>query len=71
MRLPMAQLPNIVALLRSFSEDDLARLRLGMAAHFRAFIWHREFGGRAYEWTLKALERRMQGLWAGFFRHRT
>ncbi|PNH07802.1 putative glucuronosyltransferase [Tetrabaena socialis] len=69
-RMPLADVPNMIEILRQYGEADLARLRLGMARHHRAFTWDRQYGGQAYEWTLSALQRRLANLQAGHFSRR-
>ncbi|KAG2492559.1 hypothetical protein HYH03_009221 [Edaphochlamys debaryana] len=66
-RLPMRDLPRVVEVLRSYGEDRLAAMRLTLAGYYRAFIWHREHGGRAYEWTLEGLKKRAYALAARHF----
>ncbi|GFR40869.1 hypothetical protein Agub_g1520 [Astrephomene gubernaculifera] len=68
-RMPLSAVPRMVEVLRSYSEEQLAALRLGMAKYYKAFIWNREYGGQAYEWTLVGLERRLTNLQADFFHH--
>lgn len=36
--------------------------------YFRAFIWNRDQGGEAFEWTLAGLQRRAANMHAGLFR---
>ena len=38
-----------------------------MAKYYRAFIWEREWGGLAYEWTLAGLQRRVYNLDGEYF----
>ncbi|PNH05261.1 putative glycosyltransferase [Tetrabaena socialis] len=66
-RMPLADVPNMIELLRQYDEAELVRLRQGMARYFRAFIWDRQYGGRAYEWTLSALQRRVDAAQARHF----
>ncbi|EFJ48508.1 acetylglucosaminyltransferase [Volvox carteri f. nagariensis] len=66
-RMRLADVPHMIDLLRSYSEADLARLRLGLARYYRAFIWEREYDGLAYEWTLAGLQRRAYNLAAEYF----
>lgn len=40
-RVRLADVPRLLEILRSFDEHDLARLRLGMAKYYRAFIWEK------------------------------
>ena len=58
----VSDVPHMVELLRAYSEEQLAALRLGLARYYRAFIWEREWGGTAYEWTLAGLQRRAYNL---------
>ncbi|PNW85856.1 hypothetical protein CHLRE_03g202550v5 [Chlamydomonas reinhardtii] len=67
-RLPLRDVPRLLELLRSYSPEQLAALRLGMAKYFRAFIWNRDQGGEAFEWTLAGLQRRAANMHAGLFR---
>ncbi|PNH01195.1 putative glycosyltransferase [Tetrabaena socialis] len=69
-RMPLSGVEHMVELLRSYSEEQLAALRLGLAKYYRAFIWNREYGGRAYEWTLAGLQRRSFNLDAQYFTRR-
>ncbi|GIL89474.1 hypothetical protein Vretimale_18890 [Volvox reticuliferus] len=66
-RMRLADVPHMVELLRTYTEDQLAKLRLGLAKYYRAFIWEREFGGMAYEWTLAGLQRRAYHLDGEYF----
>lgn len=58
-RLPVSDIPRMIEVLRSYTEQDMARMRAALARHFRAFLWDREYGGEAYEWTLRALQRKL------------
>ena len=66
-RMHLSDVPHLVELLRAFSDEQLAALRLGMAKYYRAFIWPREHGGLAYEWTLAGLQRRVYNLDGEYF----
>ncbi|GLC68059.1 hypothetical protein PLESTF_000640400 [Pleodorina starrii] len=68
-RMPLSDVPRMVELLRSYTEAQMAVLRLGLAKYFRAFIWNREYGGMAYEWTLAGLERRLAHIHGEYFLH--
>ncbi|KAG2484066.1 hypothetical protein HYH03_017086 [Edaphochlamys debaryana] len=57
-RISMAIIPHMVEILRSYTDEQVASMRLAMVKHFQAFIWGREHGGEAYEWTLVGLQRR-------------
>ncbi len=65
-RVPHGDIPRIVDVLRLYDTEHVARLRQGLARYYRAFLWDREAGGMAYEWTLAGLQRRMQAGAAGF-----
>ncbi|KAG2494879.1 hypothetical protein HYH03_007118 [Edaphochlamys debaryana] len=69
-RLPASSIPSIVELLRGISDQELANMRLNLAKYYRAFIWEREYGGQAYEWTLSGLQRRLDNLRAEHIRRR-
>ncbi|GIL47983.1 hypothetical protein Vafri_4706 [Volvox africanus] len=68
-RMRLADVPHMVELLRTYTEDQLAKLRLGLAKYYRAFIWNREYSGMAYEWTLAGLERRLAHIQSEYFHH--
>lgn len=55
LRVPKSQIPNIVKLLRAVSDEEQARLRLGMAEYWPWFVWGKNAGGRAYEGVLQSL----------------
>lgn len=57
----------MIQILRSYTDQDLSDMRLAMAQHYRAFLWPREAGGRAYEYTLKSLFRRLNNYWGDLF----
>ncbi|KAG2486339.1 hypothetical protein HYH03_015043 [Edaphochlamys debaryana] len=67
-RLPLRDVPRLVEILRSYSDDALAGMRMAMAKYYRAFIWQRRHRGLAYEFTLAALQRRAYSLQAAHFR---
>ncbi len=67
-RMRSSDIPHLVEVLRSYSEAQLAALRLGMAKYWRALVWERELGGLAYEWTLAGLQRRAHHLDGQYFR---
>lgn len=58
LRLPLARIRHLPALLKSITPDDERRLREGLAAAWPAFVWGRGAGGRAYERLVDALRRR-------------
>ncbi|PNH09584.1 hypothetical protein TSOC_003812, partial [Tetrabaena socialis] len=63
LRLSKADIPHIVPILRSLPAARVVRMRLAMVRYHRAFLWAPELGGRAYEFTILALEQRLHGLW--------
>lgn len=62
-RLGVADVPHIVPMLRGVSEQRLRAMRLAMVRYHRAFLWAPKLGGRAYEYTIRALEARLHGVW--------
>ncbi|EFJ41257.1 acetylglucosaminyltransferase [Volvox carteri f. nagariensis] len=68
-RMGLVDIPYMIELLRSYTEAQLAQLRLGMAKYYQAFIWNREYGGLAYEWTLAGLERRLAHMNSEYYLH--
>ncbi|KAG2444206.1 hypothetical protein HYH02_009144 [Chlamydomonas schloesseri] len=69
-RLRLSEVPRLLDILRSYGAEQRAALRLGMAKYYRAFIWHREYGGQAYEYTLAGLQRRLANMQAELFHMR-
>ncbi|KAG2436914.1 hypothetical protein HXX76_006433 [Chlamydomonas incerta] len=69
-RLRLSEVPRLLDILRTYNPEQRAALRLGMAKYYRAFIWNREYGGEAYEWTLAGLQRRLANMQAGLYRRR-
>lgn len=65
MRLPRAALPHIVETLSAISDEDYLRLRAGLARHWRAFVWDRRVGGRAYDVLIASLAERARRIAAG------
>ncbi len=66
-RLSVRDVPDIIPILRSYSDEQILAMRLAMAAHWSAFLWPREAGGRAYEYTIKALRLRLHNLAAEYY----
>lgn len=58
-RLSLHQLPRLVPLLRAIPPVDVARMQQALARVHKAFIWQREVGGQAYNYTLASLRKRM------------
>ncbi|GLI67688.1 hypothetical protein VaNZ11_011952 [Volvox africanus] len=63
LRLSKSDIPNIVPILRAVSVEKQKRMRLAMAKYYHAFLWDASLGGRAYNYTIKALNQRLHGLW--------
>ncbi|KAG2447967.1 hypothetical protein HYH02_006996 [Chlamydomonas schloesseri] len=63
LRLGKADVAHIVPILRAIPPDKQARMRLAMAKYHKAFLWEPWLGGRAYHYTVAALEQRLGGLW--------
>lgn len=57
-RISNADVPNIVSILRAYSQEQVDAMRLALAQHWRAFVWDPQAGGLAYNYTLAALKRR-------------
>ncbi|KAG2425771.1 hypothetical protein HXX76_013396 [Chlamydomonas incerta] len=69
-RLPHRDIPRLIDILRSYTPEQRNALRLGLARWHTAFMWDRAQGGRAYELTLKGLERRAYNLHTDMWRRR-
>ncbi|KAG2489763.1 hypothetical protein HYH03_011714 [Edaphochlamys debaryana] len=67
-RLPKSDIPNIVPILRSIPIERQNKMRMEMVEYHRAFLWDPSLGGQAYNYTIRALEQRVNGvvgrLWA-------
>ncbi|EFJ39990.1 hypothetical protein VOLCADRAFT_100271 [Volvox carteri f. nagariensis] len=63
LRLSKSDIPYIVDILRSVSTERQKRMRLAMAKYHHAFLWEPSLGGRAYNYTIRALNQRLHGLW--------
>ncbi|MEW5298035.1 MAG: hypothetical protein WDW36_001199 [Sanguina aurantia] len=64
-RLGHADIPNILPILRAISDAECAHLRLGMARHWKHFVWGPT--GAAYDTTIRALRRRASNMWAELY----
>ena len=58
LRISKPRLRQLSDLLRSIPPDHYARLRAGLGLYWRAFVWDPAKGGRAYNMTIAALQRR-------------
>ncbi|GAX86293.1 hypothetical protein CEUSTIGMA_g13705.t1 [Chlamydomonas eustigma] len=67
-RLRVKDVPSIVSILRSYSDEQLAVMRYELGKHWAAFLWPREAGGLAYNYTIKALRKRMYNYAAEYYR---
>lgn len=67
-RLSLSDIPNIIPILRRYTEPDLAAMRLEMAKYYKRFFWQRNLGGGAYEAVLGALHKRMVSLQSAHYR---
>ncbi|KAG1665073.1 hypothetical protein FOA52_012492 [Chlamydomonas sp. UWO 241] len=68
-RISNADLPNIVPILRAYSQEQIDRMRLALAKHWGAFVWPAGQGGLAYNYTIAALKRRVYHHAAEYYRH--
>ena len=66
-RLGVKDVPKIIPLLRSYDHDRLKQMRLAMAKYWKAFIWHSTAQGTAYNWTIRALKRRLHNLESEYY----
>ncbi|KAI8471154.1 MAG: exostosin family-domain-containing protein [Monoraphidium minutum] len=67
LRLPTPGLPQLLDALAAVTPDHYSRLRAGLGAHWRAFLWGPAAGGRAYEVTVASLRRRATAALGGQF----
>jgi hypothetical protein len=65
--LPKSRLPSITQILGSINDVDYIRLRQGLQRWWPAFVWHPVAGGRAYNFTLQSLQRRVHNQMAGLY----
>ncbi|KAG1665066.1 hypothetical protein FOA52_012485 [Chlamydomonas sp. UWO 241] len=66
-RISNADLPNIVPILRAYSQEQIDRMRLALAKHWGAFVWPVGQGGLAYNYTIAALKRRMHNMESQYY----
>lgn len=67
LRLPASDIPRIGDVLRGVSETEYLRLRGALPRYWPAFVWDPAQGGQAYNYTLRALHRRMRAMHQGHF----
>ena len=65
-RLSNADIPNLPAILRSVSDAQYAALLAGVKKYHRAFLWERDAGGQAFEYTILSLKRRYHNIKAAY-----
>ena len=66
-RLSNADLPRLREILDAVTDEQHAALVEGMRKYWPAFVWDREAGGQAFEYTMLSLWRRSQNLKARFY----
>ena len=66
-RLNNDDIPMLPSILRSISPQQLAALQAGVAKYWPAFIWHSEYGGKAFEYAMLALRRRHVNLKSKYY----
>eukprot|EP00201_Polytomella_parva_P023228 CAMPEP_0175043712 /NCGR_PEP_ID=MMETSP0052_2-20121109/3360_1 /TAXON_ID=51329 ORGANISM="Polytomella parva, Strain SAG 63-3" /NCGR_SAMPLE_ID=MMETSP0052_2 /ASSEMBLY_ACC=CAM_ASM_000194 /LENGTH=531 /DNA_ID=CAMNT_0016306843 /DNA_START=662 /DNA_END=2255 /DNA_ORIENTATION=- len=57
------EIPNLIEHLKSYSKQDIARMRMSLLKYHRALFWDREMQGLAYIYTMKALELKVSNYW--------
>ncbi len=67
LRLSNAQLPQLPQLLRSVTQEEYRRLLEGVLRYRDAFVWDRDLGGRAFDYTIATLRRRYLNLKSLYF----
>lgn len=61
-RLNNNDLPRLRELLRSVTDEQYRRLLENGLQYHKAFAWHAQKGGQAFEYTLLSLRRRYQNM---------
>ncbi len=61
-RLNNADLPRLRELLRLVTDEQYRRLLQNVLQYSKAFAWHAEKGGQAFEYTILSLRRRYESL---------
>ncbi|GAX80858.1 hypothetical protein CEUSTIGMA_g8293.t1 [Chlamydomonas eustigma] len=61
-RIAKRDIPDLIPILRAITLDEQRQKRLKLAEHYRAFIWEPSHDGLAYNYTLKALHRRLHSM---------
>eukprot|EP00955_Chlamydomonas_euryale_P088169 364356-Chlamydomonas_euryale.AAC.6 len=54
----MSDISNMVEILEAISPHQVLRLYMGLARHYKAFVWPQGVGGEAYYRTLDSLFKR-------------
>ncbi|GFR49811.1 hypothetical protein Agub_g11751 [Astrephomene gubernaculifera] len=67
LRVSRHNLHLLLELLESVTPQQLERLQDGLAEVHKAFVWQRELGGLAYNYTMTSLHRRLLNMWTAFF----
>ena len=66
-RLSNGDLPQIREILRNVTDEQYRSLVENVVRHRDAFLWHPEFKGRAFDYTIAVLRRRYMALKAKYF----
>jgi hypothetical protein len=63
-RVPSSRLPQLLHILRAIPDAEAIAMRQALALHWRAFVWHPDWGGQAYNYTIASLQQRLTSLLA-------
>ncbi len=63
LRFSLADVPTLVAQLQQVPPRQVVAMYKALRRWHRAFLWPRELGGRAYEYTVASLHARLHRLW--------
>ncbi|GAX72704.1 hypothetical protein CEUSTIGMA_g160.t1 [Chlamydomonas eustigma] len=70
LRLRVEDIPQLLEILKSVSKDQIQSYREKMYAVHKGFHWEPEYGGEAYNYTLKSLKRKLMNMWSlHYFKH--
>jgi hypothetical protein len=53
--------------LDAISDEEWKRLHDNLRLYWRAFVWDEPYGGKAYEYVVASLRKRVSNLYAGHF----
>ena len=66
-RLNNADIPRLREILGNVTDAQYSKLLEGVRKYWPAFVWEREAGGKAFEYTILSLKRKWMNLKASYY----